>query len=78
MEPGKFVFYYQYESRIPGRVFGSRGYKITSQIYKGDTIFCDAAFIKIIVHSQVPFTAEHTIISKLEFEREAMCAGVSV
>ena len=50
-------------------MFGNR---VTSQVYKGGTIFCDAASSKIIVHRQVSFTAEETIISKLKFEMEAM------
>ena len=37
LEPGKLIFSDQYESRLPGRVFGIRGFKIKSQVYKGGT-----------------------------------------
>ena len=58
--------------------FGNRGFKIKSQFYNGDTIFCDATSSKIIVHHQVSFTAEYNIISKIDFEREAMGAVFTV
>ena len=78
MEPGKFIFSYQYESRITERVFGNRGYKITYQVYKGGTIFYYQASSKISVHHQVSFTEEDTNMSKLNFKREATSAGVPV
>ena len=59
-------------------VFGKRGSKNTSQVYKGGTIFCDTASSKIIVHHQVYLTAEETIISKLKFYMEAMGSGLPV
>ena len=59
-------------------MFGTIGSKITSQVYKGGTNFCDSASIKISVHHQVLFTAEETIMSNIKFEREAMGAGVPV
>ena len=78
MEPGKIIFSYQCESRITGGVFGNRGSKITSQVYKGGIIFCDESSSKISAHHQVQFTSEYTIISNLKFEREAMGLGVPV
>ena len=72
LEPGKLIFSDQYGSRLPGRVFCNRGSKITSQYYKGVTIFCDSASRKISVHHQVSFTAEYTIMSKLNFKRDSM------
>jgi hypothetical protein len=60
LEPGKLVFYYQYESCLSGRVFGNPGSKITSQKYKGDTLFCDTAFSFVSIYNQISFTAEET------------------
>ena len=58
LEPRKFIFSDQCESSLPGILFGNRGYNITSQVYKGDTIFCDSTSKNISVHHQVSFTAE--------------------
>ena len=78
LKHGELIFSDQYESRLPGRVFGNRRSKITSQVYKGVTIICDEASIKISVHHQVSFTVEDTIMSKLKFDREATSAGFPV
>ena len=78
MEPDKLIFSYQYGSRLSGRVFGNRGSKKTSKVYKGGTIFFDAASSKISVHHQVSFTAEETIMYMLNFEKEYMGAEVPV
>ena len=78
MEPGKLIFSDQYKSSLPGRVLGNRGSKITSQVYKRDTILCDAAFSNISVYCQVSLASEDKIMSKLKFDREAMCAGFPV
>ena len=59
-------------------MFGTIGSKITSQVYKGGTNFCDSASIKISVHHQVLFTAEETIMSNIKFERDAKSVGVPV
>ena len=69
MEPGKIIIYDQYKSRLLGRVFGNIGYKITSQVYKGGTIFWDVASRKISLQHQVSFTEEETSLYKLKFER---------
>ena len=78
MEPVNLIFYYHYESRLLGRVFGNRGSKITPQFYKGGAIFCYAAYSNIRVHHKVKLTAEETIMSKLKFEREAIDEGLPV
>ena len=60
-------------------MFGNRGFKTISKVYKRGTIFYNAAeSSNISVHNQVSFTAEETVISKLKFENEAMGAGVPV
>ena len=53
LEPGKLILYDQYESRLPGIVFGNIVSKFTSQVYKVGTVFCDADSSKISVHNQV-------------------------
>jgi hypothetical protein len=78
LEPGELVFTDQYESRLPGGLFGNRGSRVTSQKYKGGTLFCDTAFGRVIIHSHVSITAEEKITSKLKFECKAMGAGVQV
>jgi hypothetical protein len=78
LEPGELVFSNQYESRLPGQVVGNRGSKISSQIYKGCTLFCDAASSHISIYNQISFTAKETIRSKLKYEREAMSTGVQL
>ena len=67
LESGKLIFYDKYESRLPGRVFGNRGYIINSQVYKGGTIFCDSAYRNTSLHRRVSSTPEDTIMSKLKF-----------
>ena len=78
MEPVNIIFSLQYESIIIGRLFGNRGSKITSQVYKGVTIFCDAASSKISLHHQVSCTVEDTTVSNIKFERYYMGAGVTL
>ena len=43
LQPGELIFCDQYESRLPGRVFGHRGSHLSSQKYRGGALFCDAA-----------------------------------
>ena len=78
LKPGNIIFSDHYESRLTWIVFWNRRYKVTSQVYKGGTIFYNSASRKIIVHHKVSFTSEETIVSKIDFEREAMGAGVPV
>ena len=78
LKPGELIFSDQYESRLPGRVFNSRGSTVHTQQMIGGTLFCDAASGRISVHNQVSLSASDTIASKLKFEREAMSVGVQV
>ena len=78
LEPGQLVFSDQYESRVPGKVFGRRGAAITKNQYCGGTLFCDAASKRISVHHQISLGAHETVMSKQQFEREALTAGVLV
>ena len=41
LQPGELVFSDQYESRLPGLVFGRRGASISAHKYCGGTLFCD-------------------------------------
>ena len=78
LEPGQLVFMDQYESRVPGRAFTSKGLATSSLTYKGGTLFYDAASGYIVVSHQASSTAAETIESKLRFEREALSSGVSI
>jgi hypothetical protein len=78
LEPGDLVFTDQYESRVPGRVFGNRGSKITSQTYCGGMIFCNAATDKIWISHQVSLNAAETITSKMKIEQEAAALGYTI
>ena len=78
MEPGQLVFMDQYESRIPGRAFTSKGLATSSLTYAGGTLFYDAASGFIAIAHQVGHTAVETIESKLRFERESLGSGVLI
>jgi hypothetical protein len=47
-------------------------------MYKGGTVFVDAASSFMSIHHQIGFTAVETIKSKLVFEREAASVGNQV
>jgi hypothetical protein len=78
LEPGDLVFSDQYESRLEGRQFTSRGHSLSSQKFRGGTLFCDAASGKISVIHQVGLTGTETVQAKLQFEKEAASVGVGV
>ena len=78
LEPGQLVFSDQYESRLPGWAFTSKGLVSSSLKYGEGTLFIDAASGYIHVSHQVGHTAAETIESKMRFEREALTNGVSV
>ena len=78
LEPGDLIFVDQFESRLPGQVFSPRGSKITSQKYKGGSIYCDAATGWTKVYMQDSFTAEETVETKLRFEKECAAEGVEI
>ena len=78
MEPGKIIISDNYESWLPGRVFGNRGSKISSKFFKGGSIFCGSFSINISVNHQIKLVSEYNIMSKIQFERETMGEGVPV
>ena len=78
LTPGELIFSDQYESPLLGRQFSARGNDVSSQKYRGGTIFCDAASGKLTVIHQVGLTATETVQAKLRFEREAAGVGVQV
>jgi hypothetical protein len=78
LEPGDLVFSDQYESPLLGRQFSARGNDLTTQQFRGGTIFCDAASGKLTVIHQVGLTGTETVQAKLRFEREAAAAGVTI
>lgn len=78
LEPGDLIFSDQYESRVPGKVFGKRGAAISSNSYCGGTIFVDAASGRIFARHQVSLNAHETVETKHLFERDAVTAGVMV
>ena len=78
LEPGDLIFSDQYESRVPGRVFGNRGASISSAKYCGGSLFNDAASGYQFVYHQQHLTAIESIEAKQAFEREALTAGVSI
>ena len=78
LEPGQLVFMDQYQSRLPGRAFTSKGLGSSSLQFQGGTLFYDAASAYIYCHHQIGLTASETLESKMKFEREAMTNGVSV
>ena len=78
LNPGELVFSDQYESRLPGRAFTSKGLASSSLKYAGGTLFIDAASGFIHVSHQVGKTAAETIEAKTNFERNALSHGVPI
>ena len=78
LKPGEMVFSDQYQSSLPGRVFGRRGTWMTSQKYCGGTLFYDSASQYVKVVHQVSLNQHESVQSKLLFEREALQVGVNV
>jgi hypothetical protein len=71
LEPGNLVFSDQYESPLLGRQFSACGNDLTTQKFRGGTIFCDAASSKLTVVHQVGLTGTETVQGKICFKREA-------
>ena len=78
LEPGHLIFMDQYQSKLPGRAFTSKGKGSSSLKFEGGTLFYDAASSYIFCNHQVGLTAYETLESKMKFEREAMTGGVQV
>jgi hypothetical protein len=78
LEPGDLVFSDQHESPLLGHQFSARGNDLTTQKFRGGTIFCDAVSGKLTVIHQAGLTGTETVQAKLRFEREAAEVGVSV
>ena len=78
LKPGDLIFSDQYQSRVSGRAFTSRGLSSSKDKFEGGTLFYDAASGMIHVYHQYGFTAEETIQSKTRFENEALNCGVMV
>ena len=78
LSPGSLVFSDQYESRVAGRTFTSRGSGSAMNQYMGGTLFWDAATGYVSVHHQQGLGAHETIQAKLTFERECLQHGVQV
>jgi hypothetical protein len=76
--PGQAIATDQYETRIHGRVPGSRGSTPISTMYRGGTIFVDICTGKVWAYHQVSLSANDTIRSKMTFERDCHTHGVGV
>ena len=64
--------------RQAGRRFESIGRESEDKMFKGGTIFVDAASGRIKVKFQRGLSATETLQSKMEFEREALSNGVTI
>ena len=78
LQPGDLVFSDQYKSPLEGRQFSARGNDVSTQKYRGGTLFCDAASGKILVVHQVGLTGTETVQAKLQFERETTAVRIHV
>jgi hypothetical protein len=76
--PGQAIATDQYETRIRGRIPGSRGSTPLSSMYRGGTIFVDICSGKVWAYHQVSLSANDTIRSKMNFERDCHTHGVGV
>jgi hypothetical protein len=65
LAPGDLVFSNQYESPLLGRQFSACGNDLTTQQFRGGTIFCDAASAKLTVVHQVGLTGTETVQAKI-------------
>lgn len=78
LNPGDLVSMDHFVVKTAGRKFESRGRDAPDSMYKGGTFFVDAASARIKVKFQVGLSANETIRSKMEYEREALNYGVNV
>jgi hypothetical protein len=78
LNPGDQVWIDHFVIRTNGRRLESRGKEHHNKIFKGGTIFIDAASGKIVLKFQVSLQASETIRSKMEFEQSAFSYGVRV
>jgi hypothetical protein len=78
LTPRDLVFSDQYKSPLLGRQFSARGNDLTTQQFRGGTIFCDATSAKLTVVHQVGLTGTKTGQAKLRFEQEATAAGIQI
>ena len=67
-----------FESKVPGRLYTSKGKSQLASTYKGGCIFVDHASGLLYVRHQISFTSEETIHSKMHFENWAYNQGVLV
>ena len=56
LQPGDLVFSDQYKSPLEGRQFSAHGNGVSTQKYRGGTLFCNAAIGKISIVHQVGLT----------------------
>ena len=77
LEPGQLIFMDQYQSKLPGRAFTTKGKASSTLQFEGGTLFYDAASSYIYCNHQVGLTAFETLESKMKFERDAMTNGVA-
>jgi hypothetical protein len=78
LEPGDLVFSDQHESQLKGCNFMNRGHSLSSQKFRGGTLFCDASSGEVSVVHQVGLAGTKTVQAKLQFEKEAAAVGVCV
>jgi hypothetical protein len=78
LHPGDQVSMDHFVVRTNGRRLESKGKEHKDQMFKGGTIFVDAASGKITLKFQVSLQAADTIRSKMEFERTSHSYGVRI
>jgi len=78
LQPGQVIFSDQYQTNIPGKPSQNKDGTARNQQYQGGTIFSDAVSGYIHIEHQVALTSYEMIASKLNFERIAIKAGVTV
>ena len=76
--PGDQVSMDHFVVRTNGRRLNTKGREHVDKMFKGGTIFSDAASGKIVLKFQVSLKASETIQSKMEFERTANSYGVRI
>ena len=76
--PGSGVSVDHFVSKVPGRLYTSKGRSDVTEMYKGGCIFVDHASGLIYVKHQIGFGAIETIEIKQTFENWAYSHGVLI
>lgn len=76
--PGSGVSVDHFVSKVPGRLYTSRGKTSPTDMYKGGCIFTDHSSGLLFIQHQVGFTVLETLQAKMAFENWSYNSGVLI